>query len=195
MGKKLREEVGKIVAEREEEERLRHEEEERREAKLREEKEKELADAALARQLAAEEEAKAKADGTWKPKHADPATLSKAAPYFSSGSFSHAAMLGGKGAANASFSHKSKKPKINVEDEIKGAALFRHLQKYLLTEEELGIHGFPRPPPEGSKPGRAALLSEAEAKRDDTRSKKIAFIIGENPSTVASIEALMKRSI
>ena len=29
-------------------------------------------------------------------------------------------MLGGKGAANASFSHKSKKPKINVEDEIKG---------------------------------------------------------------------------
>ena len=72
--KKLREEVGKIVAEREEEERLRREEEERREAKLQEEKEKELADAALARQLAAEEEAKAKAEGTWKPKHADPAT-------------------------------------------------------------------------------------------------------------------------
>ena len=35
----------------------------------------------------------------------------------------------------------------------------------------------------------------ASAKRDDTRSKKIAFITGENPSTVASIEALMKRSI
>ena len=35
----------------------------------------------------------------------------------------------------------------------------------------------------------------ASAKRDDTRSKKIAFITGENPSTVASIEALGRRSI
>ena len=46
-----------------------------------------------------------------------------------------------------------------------GAAMYGHLRKYLLTEDELAIHGFPRPPPEGSKPGRAALLSEAEAKR------------------------------
>ena len=43
--------------------------------------------------------------------------------------------------------------------------MYGHLRKYLLTEDELAIHGFPRPPPEGSKPGRAALLSEAEAKR------------------------------
>ena len=43
--------------------------------------------------------------------------------------------------------------------------MYRHLQKYLLTEDELNSHGFPRPPPEGSKPGRAQLLSESEAKR------------------------------
>ena len=72
--KKLREEVGKIVAQREAEEEIRLEEERQRDAQEREEKEKELADAELARKLAAEEEAEAKAAGTWKPKHADPAT-------------------------------------------------------------------------------------------------------------------------
>ena len=50
-----------------------------------------------------------------------------------------------------------------------GASMYRHLQKYLLSEEELSIHGFPRPPPEGSKPGRASILSEAEAKRTALR--------------------------
>ena len=72
--KKLREEVAKILAQREQEEEVRREEERQREALEREEKEKELADAALARKLAAEEEEKAKAAGTWKPKHADPST-------------------------------------------------------------------------------------------------------------------------
>ena len=72
--KKLREEVGKVLEERRREEEAKLEEERMQEEKRREEKEKELADAALARQIAAEEEAKAKAEGTWKPKHADPAT-------------------------------------------------------------------------------------------------------------------------
>ena len=32
-------------------------------------------------------------------------------------------MLGGKGAANATFSHKSKKPKLNIEEELKGNSI------------------------------------------------------------------------
>ena len=72
--KKLREEVAKVLEERHRQEEARREEERMAEAKRREEKEKELADAALARKLAAEEEAKAKAAGTWRPKQADPAT-------------------------------------------------------------------------------------------------------------------------
>lgn len=72
--KKLRGEVARIVAQREKEEEMKREEERQEEVKRREEKEKELADAAMARQLAAEEEAEAKAAGTWKPKHADPST-------------------------------------------------------------------------------------------------------------------------
>ena len=38
-------------------------------------------------------------------------------------------MLGGKGAANATFSHKSKKPKINVEEELKGKGTFESIGK------------------------------------------------------------------
>ena len=72
--KKLREEVGKVLEERRREEEARQEAERLEEAQRQAEKEKELADAAMARQLAAEEEAKAKEAGTWKPKHADPAT-------------------------------------------------------------------------------------------------------------------------
>lgn len=60
---------------------------------------------------------------------------------------SHSAMLAGKGGATVSWSIE--KPRNSAIDTslLKGAALYKLLQRYILTMEEQDFHGFPRPDP------------------------------------------------
>ncbi|XP_034036035.1 RNA exonuclease 1 homolog [Thalassophryne amazonica] len=66
---------------------------------------------------------------------------------------SHEGVLGGRLAATTSFTVKRMgKPQ---EESFTGAALFRKLKAYLMTEEELQEHGYPRKNPEA--PGKAII--------------------------------------
>ncbi|XP_063003242.1 RNA exonuclease 1 homolog isoform X2 [Elgaria multicarinata webbii] len=76
---------------------------------------------------------------------------------------SHEAMLGGKLAARTSFT-LNRTTSLRVED-LTGAALYRRLKEYVLTEEDLKEHGYPMPCPE--KPGRAIVFTAEERKMAD----------------------------
>uniref|UniRef100_A0A6I8P484 RNA exonuclease 1 homolog n=1 Tax=Ornithorhynchus anatinus TaxID=9258 RepID=A0A6I8P484_ORNAN len=77
---------------------------------------------------------------------------------------SHEAVLGGKLAAKTSFT-LNRSGSLRAED-LTGAALFRRLKEYLLTEEQLKENGYPLPHPE--KPGRALLFTAEEKKVMDS---------------------------
>ncbi|KAI1230473.1 hypothetical protein IHE44_0009932 [Lamprotornis superbus] len=77
---------------------------------------------------------------------------------------SHEAVLGGKLAAKTSFT-LNRSGSLRAED-LTGAALYRRLKEYLLTEEQLKENGYPLPHPE--KPGRAVLFTAEEKKVIDS---------------------------
>ncbi|NWX93335.1 REXO1 exonuclease, partial [Nothoprocta pentlandii] len=77
---------------------------------------------------------------------------------------SHEAVLGGKLAAKTSFT-LNRSGSLRAED-LTGAALYRRLKEYLMTEEQLKENGYPMPHPE--KPGRAVLFTAEEKKTLDS---------------------------
>ncbi|XP_067413686.1 RNA exonuclease 1 homolog isoform X1 [Emydura macquarii macquarii] len=77
---------------------------------------------------------------------------------------SHEAVLGGKLAAKTSFT-LNQSGSLRAED-LTGAALYRRLKEYLLTEEQLKENGYPMPHPE--KPGRAVVFTVEEKKMTDS---------------------------
>uniref|UniRef100_A0A8C0G7N6 RNA exonuclease 1 homolog n=1 Tax=Chelonoidis abingdonii TaxID=106734 RepID=A0A8C0G7N6_CHEAB len=77
---------------------------------------------------------------------------------------SHEAMLGGKLAAKTSFT-LNQSGNLRAED-LTGAALYRRLKEYLLTEEQLKENGYPMPHPE--KAGRAVVFTVEEKKTTDS---------------------------
>ncbi|XP_009947505.1 PREDICTED: RNA exonuclease 1 homolog [Leptosomus discolor] len=77
---------------------------------------------------------------------------------------SHEAVLGGKLAAKTSFT-LNRSGSLRAED-LTGAALYRRLKEYLMTEEQLRENGYPMPHPE--KPGRAVLFTAEEKKTLDS---------------------------
>ncbi|XP_030365363.1 RNA exonuclease 1 homolog isoform X4 [Strigops habroptila] len=77
---------------------------------------------------------------------------------------SHEAVLGGKLAAKTSFT-LNRSGSLRAED-LTGAALYRRLKEYLMTEEQLKENGYPMPHPE--KPGRAVLFTADEKKTTDS---------------------------
>eukprot|EP00076_Gallus_gallus_P034571 XP_025000109.1 RNA exonuclease 1 homolog [Gallus gallus] len=77
---------------------------------------------------------------------------------------SHEAVLGGKLAAKTSFT-LNRSGSLKAED-LTGAALYRRLKEYLMTEEQLKENGYPMPHPE--KPGRAVLFTAEEKKSTDS---------------------------
>nr|XP_054506289.1 RNA exonuclease 1 homolog isoform X2 [Agelaius phoeniceus] len=76
---------------------------------------------------------------------------------------SHEAVLGGKLAAKTSFT-LNRSGSLRAED-LTGAALYRRLKEYLMTEEQLKENGYPMPHPE--KAGRAVLFTAEEKKVTD----------------------------
>lgn len=61
---------------------------------------------------------------------------------------SHATMLDGAGATKYTYTlHRSGGPAKLVEEDFKGADLYKRLQAYVLTEEQLKENNFPRPDP------------------------------------------------
>ncbi|NXC30111.1 REXO1 exonuclease, partial [Campylorhamphus procurvoides] len=77
---------------------------------------------------------------------------------------SHEAVLGGKLAAKTSFT-LNRSGSLRAED-LTGAALYRRLKDYLMTEEQLKENGYPMPHPE--KAGRAVLFTAEEKKMLDS---------------------------
>ncbi|NXD28763.1 REXO1 exonuclease, partial [Spelaeornis formosus] len=77
---------------------------------------------------------------------------------------SHEAVLGGKLAAKTSFT-LNRSGSLRAED-LTGAALYRRLREYLMTEEQLKENGYPMPHPE--KAGRAVLFTAEEKKVIDS---------------------------
>ncbi|XP_060089108.1 LOW QUALITY PROTEIN: RNA exonuclease 1 homolog [Heteronotia binoei] len=77
---------------------------------------------------------------------------------------SHEAMLGGKLATKISFS-LNRSTSLQAED-LTGAALYRRLKEYLMTEEQLKENSYPMPCPE--KPGRAIVFTVEEKKTADS---------------------------
>ncbi|NXM25860.1 REXO1 exonuclease, partial [Oxyruncus cristatus] len=73
---------------------------------------------------------------------------------------SHEAVLGGKLAAKTSFT-LNRSGSLRAED-LTGAALYRRLKDYLMTEEQLKENGYPMPHPD--KAGRAVLFTAEDKK-------------------------------
>ncbi|XP_017692538.1 PREDICTED: RNA exonuclease 1 homolog isoform X1 [Lepidothrix coronata] len=73
---------------------------------------------------------------------------------------SHEAVLGGKLAAKTSFT-LNRSGSLRAED-LTGAALYRRLKDYLMSEEQLKENGYPMPHPD--KAGRAVLFTAEEKK-------------------------------
>ncbi|NXX49879.1 REXO1 exonuclease, partial [Tricholaema leucomelas] len=77
---------------------------------------------------------------------------------------SHEAVLGGRLAARTSFT-LNRSGSLRAED-LTGAALYRRLKSYLLSEEQLKENGYPLPHPD--RPGRALLFTAEEKKTTDS---------------------------
>ena len=68
---------------------------------------------------------------------------------------SHSAILAGKGGATVSWSiEKSKASKIDTSL-LKGAALYKLMERHILTMEQQDFNGYPRPDP--NEKGRAVV--------------------------------------
>lgn len=80
---------------------------------------------------------------------------------------SHEEVLGGRLAAKTSFTiNRAGRQK---EEELTGASLYRKLKEYVMTEEQLQEHSYPRPHPD--RPGRAVVHNVPEKKNFDPFNK------------------------
>lgn len=80
---------------------------------------------------------------------------------------SHEEMLGGRLAATTSYTINRSGKQQDLS--LKGAILYNKLRKYIMTEEQLQEHGYPRPHPENS--GHAVVYNLPEKKNNDPFSK------------------------
>ncbi|XP_068599709.1 RNA exonuclease 1 homolog [Brachionichthys hirsutus] len=82
---------------------------------------------------------------------------------------SHEEVLGGRLAATTSFTLNRKGRQ--QEEKLTGATLYRKLKPYLMTDEQLQEHGYPRPNPES--PGKAIICCNLEKKTTSDAFNKI----------------------
>ncbi|KAG5275980.1 hypothetical protein AALO_G00126610 [Alosa alosa] len=80
---------------------------------------------------------------------------------------SHEKMLGGRMAAKTSFTVNRMGKQQELE--LRGACLYAKLKEYLMTEEQLQEHGYPRPNPD--RPGHIIIHNAPEKKNLDPFSK------------------------
>ncbi|MCJ8734680.1 hypothetical protein PDJAM_G00238070 [Pangasius djambal] len=80
---------------------------------------------------------------------------------------SHEGVLGGRLAATSSYTINRTGKQQDVQ--LKGAVLYQKLKAYVLTEEQLQEHGYPRPHPE--RLGHAIIYNAPEKKNQDPFSK------------------------
>ncbi|KAG7332731.1 hypothetical protein KOW79_004565 [Hemibagrus wyckioides] len=80
---------------------------------------------------------------------------------------SHEGVLGGRLAATTSYTVNRTGKQQDVQ--LKGAVLYQKLKAYVLTEEQLQEHGYPRPHPEHL--GHAIIYNAPEKKNQDPFSK------------------------
>ncbi|KAG9351244.1 hypothetical protein JZ751_025136 [Albula glossodonta] len=80
---------------------------------------------------------------------------------------SHKDVLGGRLATKTSFTIN--RMGKQQEEKLTGATLYRKLKEYVMTEEQLQEHGYPRPHPERS--GRAIIYNAPEKKNVDPFAK------------------------
>ncbi|XP_076134643.1 RNA exonuclease 1 homolog isoform X2 [Alosa pseudoharengus] len=80
---------------------------------------------------------------------------------------SHEKMLGGRMAAKTSFTVNRMGKQQELE--LRGACLYAKLKEYLMTEEQLQEHGYPRPNPD--RPGHVIIHNAPEKKNLDPFSK------------------------
>uniref|UniRef100_A0A4W4EM25 Exonuclease domain-containing protein n=1 Tax=Electrophorus electricus TaxID=8005 RepID=A0A4W4EM25_ELEEL len=80
---------------------------------------------------------------------------------------SHEGVLGGRLAATTSYTINRTGKQQDVD--LKGTALYQKLKAYVLSEEQLQEHGYPRPHPQRS--GHAILVNVPEKKNNDPFSK------------------------
>ncbi|KPP72348.1 RNA exonuclease 1-like [Scleropages formosus] len=78
-------------------------------------------------------------------------------------SLSHEEVLGGRLAAKTSFTIN--RMGKQQEEELTDATLYRKLKAYVMTEDQLQEHGYPRPHPD--RPGRAVVHNLPEKKNTD----------------------------
>lgn len=82
---------------------------------------------------------------------------------------SHEEVLGGRLAATTSFTVN--RMGRQQEEKLTGTTLYRKLKTYLMTEEQLQEHGYPRPNPEAA--GRALIYNQPEKKNASDPFNKI----------------------
>ncbi|XP_068175186.1 RNA exonuclease 1 homolog isoform X2 [Antennarius striatus] len=82
---------------------------------------------------------------------------------------SHEEVLGGRLAATTSFTIN--RMGKQQEEKLTGATLYRKLKAYLMTDEQLQEHGYPRPNPES--PGKAIICNLPEKKAPSDAFNKI----------------------
>lgn len=89
---------------------------------------------------------------------------------------SHEAILGGKNATKTSYTIKRSGNSTKIVVNFKGAELYKRLNKYILTEEQLKENGFPMSNPDN--PGSAIINKEKVYKKNDRLYEKICVRCG-----------------
>ncbi|XP_031614506.1 RNA exonuclease 1 homolog isoform X2 [Oreochromis aureus] len=97
---------------------------------------------------------RSKSSASPSPVTKDPGSAAKRKPQ------SHEEVLGGRLAATTSFTVN--RMGKQQEEKLIGATLYRKMKAYLMTEEQLQEHGYPRPNPEAA--GRAVIYNQPEKK-------------------------------
>uniref|UniRef100_A0A3Q2V8K9 REX1, RNA exonuclease 1 homolog n=1 Tax=Haplochromis burtoni TaxID=8153 RepID=A0A3Q2V8K9_HAPBU len=97
---------------------------------------------------------RSKSSASPSPVTKEPGSVAKRKPQ------SHEEVLGGRLAATTSFTvNRTGKQQ---EEKLIGATLYRKMKAYLMTEEQLQLHGYPRPNPEAA--GKAVVYNQPEKK-------------------------------
>nr|XP_004553853.1 RNA exonuclease 1 homolog isoform X1 [Maylandia zebra] len=97
---------------------------------------------------------RSKSSASPSPVTKEPGSVAKRKPQ------SHEEVLGGRLAATTSFTvNRTGKQQ---EEKLIGATLYRKMKAYLMTEEQLQQHGYPRPNPEAA--GKAVVYNQPEKK-------------------------------
>ncbi|XP_005451921.1 RNA exonuclease 1 homolog isoform X1 [Oreochromis niloticus] len=97
---------------------------------------------------------RSKSSASPSPVTKDPGSAAKRKPQ------SHEEVLGGRLAATTSFTVN--RMGKQQEEKLIGATLYRKMKAYLMTEEQLQEHGYPRPNPEAA--GKAVIYNQPEKK-------------------------------